>query len=98
MESIPGRCMILPYQKIICITTNAPDTTPAQKMGRCHNGRWPSDGIWVQPYTRPASSASVFGLVIKLTTTVTVTQVMADQRARNMFSSMGLAAGDKAMY
>src|ERR1035441_10610653 len=46
------------YQKIIFNARKAAATTTAQKMGRCHTGRSPSDGITVQPYTRFVSSDS----------------------------------------
>src|SRR6185369_4055316 len=83
----------LAYQKIIFNAMNAAATTPAQKMGRCQTGKWPSDGITVQPNTRLVSSESGFGLVIRLTTTVTITHTIQDHRARNIFSAMSLAYG-----
>src|ERR1017187_4669952 len=86
------------YQKIIFNAMKTAATTPAQKMGRCHIGRSPSDGITVQPYTRLVSSDSGFGLVNRLTTTVTIRHRIQDQSARNMFSAISLALGDKATY
>ncbi len=41
---------------------------------------------------------SGFGLVTRLTTTVTMTQMIQDQRARYMFSAISLAFGDMATY
>src|ERR1035437_81665 len=106
MPNVTGRdlplfillCLSLPYQKIIFNAMNAAATMPAQKMGRCQTGRWPSDGITVQPYTRLVSSDSGFGLVIRLTTTVTITHTIQDQRARNMFSAISFALEDMATY
>src|ERR1035441_3075350 len=86
------------YQKIMFNAMKTAATTPAQKMGRCHIGRSPSDGITVQPYTRLVSSESGFGLVNRLTTTVTITHTIQDQSARNMFSAISLALGDMATY
>ena len=37
------------YQKIIFSTTNIIAITAAQKIGRLVRGKWPSDGISVQP-------------------------------------------------
>lgn len=71
-------------------------TTVAQNHGRCSMETRPSEGIAVTPYTRPLSSASGFGLVTKLTATVTITQMRQDQSARYMFSAMSRAYGDSA--
>src|ERR1035437_8144687 len=84
------------YQKIMFNAMKAAATMPAQKMGRCQTGRLPSEGITVQPYTRLVSSDSGFGLVNRLTTTVTIRHRIQDQRARNMFSAISLALGDRA--
>src|ERR1035437_440077 len=105
MPNVTGRDLplfislfLVAYQKIIFNAMKAAATMPAQKMGRCQTGRLPSDGITVQPYTRLVSSDSGFGVVIKLTTTVTITHTIQDQRARNMFSAISLALEDMATY
>src|ERR1035437_8291009 len=84
------------YQKIMFNAMKATATMPAQKMGRCQTGGWPSEGMTVQPYTRLVSSDSCFGVVIKLTTTMTMAHTIQDQRARNMFSAISLALEDMA--
>jgi len=90
MDIMPTRCIVhLPENDLQTTNTNA--TTPAQKMGRWYSARSPSEGSSVQPITSPFSSDSGLGVVNMLTTTVTVTQMIQAQRARNMFSAIGLA-------
>ena len=60
-------------------------------------GQMPFRRNSVAPYTSPCNSASVFGLVIRLTTTVTTTQMIHDHNARYMFSAMSFAYGESAM-
>src|SRR5712691_5036695 len=56
-------------------------TTPAQKRGFSYRGTSPTEGISVNPYTRPVNSPSAMGLVARLTTTVTTTQTTKDPSA-----------------
>ena len=82
-----------------CNTTKSAAATPAQKIGFCVNGtrfrRW-----GLLRYRRRLSlltRSSGFGLVIRLTTIVTMTQISQDQRARYMSSAMALAWVDMAI-
>ena len=96
IEIIPGRCMFT-YQKMIL---------QDDEHHRDHAG--PEDGPLIQRQMRlptesrcsrrpgPPVRASGFGLVSRLTTTVTITQMIHDHSARYMFSAMSLACGESA--
>src|SRR5690625_6336952 len=82
---------------MICKTMNTTKTTPAQKTGRLTRGRSPSEGSFVAPLTSPSNSLTGLGLVRKLMTTVTNTQIIQDQRARYISSAIALASLDPAI-
>src|SRR5579864_3719485 len=85
MDNDPPDFIVSPYQKITCRIRNTTATTPPQNSGLCQMLTCSCLGIGVSPYTRSFNSASDFGLVIRLTTTVTMTQINQHHRARNMF-------------
>jgi hypothetical protein len=69
------------YQKMMFSATKTKLTTPAQKIGLWYKGSFPTLGTFVSPYTSPVNWLSGIGLVARLTTTVTTTQVIKDQSA-----------------
>src|ERR1700721_1220121 len=86
------------YQKIRFKIKNTTITTIAQKIGFCQIVVAPSSGIGVTPYTRPESCSVGTGFVIRLTTTVTTTQIIQLQSARYRFSAIGFASVLIAIY
>src|SRR5579862_921839 len=85
------------YQNIHCRIRRRTAETPAQKMGRWKSGMSPSFGSGVTPYTRPTNSEAGFGLVARLTSTVTITPMRQDQSARYMSSARAWAFEESAM-
>src|SRR3984885_4019016 len=85
------------YQKIRFKIKKTTITTVAQKIGFCQIVVAPSCGIGVTPYTSPESCATGTGFVIRLTTTVTPTQMIQLHNARYKFSAIGFASGLIAM-
>src|SRR5580704_2754804 len=87
---------ITPHQKTIFRAVKITPTTTAQNHGRRSVETMPSEGISVKPYTSPFNSASGFGLVTRLTATVTSAHTMQDHSARYIFSAMSRAYGESA--
>src|SRR5207248_5136662 len=86
------------YQKIRFKMKKTIITTVAQKIGFCQIVVDPSCGIGVTPYTSPESCSVGTGFVIRLTTTVTTTQIIQLHSARYRFSAIGFASALIAMY
>src|ERR1700677_2742040 len=100
-DSTSRSCSSIPYtsyQKIRFKTKKTTITTMAQKIGFCQIVVAPSSGIGVTPYTSPASCSVGTGLVTRLTTTVTITQIIQLHSARYRFSAIGFASELLAMY
>ena len=70
------------YQNIHCRMPKKMATPPAQKSGVFQKGRCSFFGNMVAPQVRPDNCSSVLGLVNRLTTMVTKTQMSSDQSAR----------------
>src|SRR5258708_35874159 len=76
------------YQKIMFSMKKMTVTAAAQKRGFWYRGTSPTEGTFVNPYTKPVNWPSGIGVVARLTATVTVTQTTKDKSARYM--SLGI--------
>src|SRR5258707_6887689 len=84
------------YQKTMFSMKKIIVTTAAQKRGLWYRGTSPTDGTFVNPYTKPVNCPSGMGFVARLTTTVTVTQTTKDQSAWYISWARPLAWGESA--